>query len=339
MKLMATILACVLIISCNKESSDESAIFNGVLSKEMVRGINGFGETQSSLLSQAGVSLPNFIKWSVDSAWSLGIDERSSLKKLRESIASPTENTLIQKIIPLEDVATYMNNTYGGTVGGFICNAADVKELSTMPDVYQGFRLDYTGTKFKSDGAGYGVIRFYSEAVSKLTIPFCAEMGGTQAHQWPNTGGGFTASTLGSGGYPEYTFTGYSAPKVGAELYEVTPEGREILRSVYRDEGGWQTNEIGALSPSKSLGVIRNGVFSDTKSGGKVFITTYAIYKGNRYIVRGIVNDEYHLTTTVAYRGVKLEMVEKGIYGINAPVADVEKIWEESEKLNQIKPN
>ncbi|MGM9758836.1 MAG: hypothetical protein ACI30I_01805 [Parabacteroides sp.] len=37
-------------------------------------------------------------------------------------------------------------------------------------------------------------------------------------------------------------FDGYYAPREGAEIYEVTPQGREMLRAVYR-EGRWQTFE------------------------------------------------------------------------------------------------
>lgn len=332
-KTALAILFGILLVSCNKKTIDESAVFNGALGRDRVQSIEGFTEQRGTLLAKAGVSQTDFASWSTDSAWMLPVDIQGKLKEIRQSINTPNSATLIQKVIPLEDVAIYMNNTYGGTVGGFISVAADMKSVSTMHDTYWGLRLDYAGTKFRENGGGYAVIRFYSDAASRLSVPFCPEMGGTQPHAWPNTGGGFTSSTLGQGGYPEYTFEGYSAPKEGAELYEVTPEGREILRSVYRAEKGWQTNEIGALSPSKSIGVIRNGVFPDTKTG-KVFITTYATYKGNRYIVRGLVNDKYHLTTTTMYDNTPLEMVEKGIYGINVPTSDVDKIWEETENLN-----
>lgn len=335
MRLAFILMSSMALISCQEKTViDHNAVFNGTLSREFIQRIEGFEEQREVILGKAGVSQTDFVTLSTDSAWSMTSTKHTQLKAIRQSIESPGTATLIQKVIPLEDVAVYMNNTYGGTVGGFIAVSADVKRLSTMAEVYWGLRLDYVGTKFRATGAGYAVIRFYSDAASKLTIPFCPEMGGTQAHAWPNTCGGFTASTLGSGGYPEYVFPGYSAPNDGAELYEVTPQGREILRSVYRKGQGWQTNEIGALpvNASKTGVEIRNGVFTDTKSE-KVFITTYALYHGNRYVVRGEVDGEYHLTTTTAYHGVGLEVVDKGIYGINVPVSQVQRVWEEEQKL------
>lgn len=323
-----------LCFSCNKkECYDESDAYNGKLNKQLISTLSGFEEAREGILYAQGVSMTDFIEWSTSPSWELPVDAQNSLKAIRLTIEQPTNTTLIQKVIPLEDVATYMNNTYGGTVGGFIAVSADVKRLSTMFDTYWGLRLDYEGTKFKEDGAGYAVIRFYSEATSKLSIPFSPELGGTQPHGWPNSGGGFTASTLGDGGYPEYTFAGYSAPNNGAELYEVTPEGCEILRSVYVDGKGWQTNEIGVFVNTKSMEQkIRNGVYSDTKAS-KIFVTTYTQYQGNRYIVHGIVGNEYHLTTTKLYDNVQLEVIEKGIYGISVSTTEIEKVWEETEKL------
>lgn len=296
--------------------------------------MEGFEEQREQILSRNNVTPRDFIAWSTDSAWSLPSHAQIALRNTRTSIPAPASNVLLQKVIALEDIATYMNNTYGGTVGGFVSVAADMKRVSTMYDTYWGLRLDYSGTKFRENGAGYAVIRFYSEATKTMSIPFCTELGGTQAHAWPNTGGGFTASKLSAGGYPEYTFKGYSAPRHGAELYEVTPEGREILRSKYIEGKGWQTNEIGAPAPeTRSKKEIRNGVYTATKGSGRVFVTTYARYQGNDYIVRGQVGFYYHLTTQTPYPNVMLEVVEKGIYGISVPVNGIDNIWEDVQNL------
>lgn len=335
MRVIAMVLASLMFISCNNNSSGSSDdLFKGTLSKGRIYSIRGFEENRSEILKREEVSIRDFIVWSTDSAWSLASSARTALKGVREAIELPGSKTVLQKVIPLDDLGVYMNNVYGGTIGGFVSTAADVKKLSTLSDVYWGMRLDYEGTKHRPNGGGYGVIRFYSDAASRLTIPYCVEMGGSQAHNWPSTGGGFTASKLSDGGYPEYTFNAYSAPRDGAELYEVTPEGREILRSTYFDGRGWQTNEIGATPPQVKVTAskIRNGVFTDTK-GGRSFVTTYALYHGNRYIVRGEVNGDYHLTTMVAYDGEKLEVVDKGIYGIAVAVDKVERVWEEVEKM------
>ncbi|MDD4922441.1 MAG: hypothetical protein PHS30_08195, partial [Bacteroidales bacterium] len=213
---------------CDKDSNSTGTIWpEGNYTKSEIQKLTGFPEQKNALLAAAGMSDNEFISFSTDSAWHLSPTDRNRLKILRNSIEAPATNTLLQKVIPLQDVATYMNNTYGGTVGGFICKAADIKSLSTMGDIYDGLRLDYTGTKFLPNGAGYAVIRFTSNNTDKIYTPYCIEMGGTTTHAWPSTGGGFTSSTLGEGGFPEYTFSNYYAPNQGSELYEITPLGNE----------------------------------------------------------------------------------------------------------------
>lgn len=333
MRLFKLLVILLVAFGCTKNGDDVSS-FDGYYSKQFVYSLNGFGENRADILKSSEVTLPDFIKYSTSKAWELSQPECDALKKVRTSITAPIEKTLLQKVIDLGDVATYMNNIYGGTVGGFVCEASDVKVLSTMYDVYWGLRLDYEGTKHKADGAGYAVIRFYSEAAKTLYTPFCSAMGGTYQSEWPNGGGGFTTSTLGDGGFPEYVFAGYSAPTDGAELYEVTPEGREILRSTYQSaKGGWITNEIGSDPVGvKSSNVIRNGIYTETK-GERVIITTYALYNSNKYIVRGKIDGKYHLVSTIKYSNEPLVVVEKGVFGINVDTSDVEKIWEDKRNI------
>lgn len=349
--LYITLLAVFALLgSCAKDNGTDydPSVFEGKLSRRSTVSLVGFEENRSGILKAQNVAPRDFIAWSTDPAWELQPSAQTSLKNVRTAIEKPNNSTLLQKVISLEDMPVYMNNTYGGTLGGFVSVAADMKRVSTMFDTYWGLRLDYEGTKFKPDGAGYAIIRFYSPAASMLTIPFCPEMGGTQPHAWPNTGGGFTASKLADGGYPEYTFPGYSAPQNGAELYEVTPEGRETLRSVYRENEGWRTNEIGAEAPYTradhkvivAAKPIRNGVYTEpTRGAGAVpqFITTYATYGGNTYIVRALIDGQYHLTTQTRYDGVVLEVAEKGIYSIQVPQTAIEKIWEEAREIGELR--
>ena len=310
-----------LITSCSDD--DTTTISEGTYTHKAIQSMKGFEEEKATILTRNKISEETFISLSTDSAWSLAPQQQALLIAVRDEVSKPDEQTLLQKIIPLEDISTYMNNIYGGTVGGFVAEAADVKSLATMYDVYWGLRLDYAGTKFSPTGAGYAVIRFYSDATARLKIPYSPELGGTQEHAWPNGGGGFTTSTLGTGGYPEWVTDGYSAPREGAELYEVTPAGREILRSVYRD-GHWQTHESEyyPLPQARSTATIRNGIFNHQ------FITTYGEYARHTFIVRGEVNGEYHLTTTEAIPLPGLHVVEKGIYGINVPKDQVSNVHE-----------
>ncbi|EOO34189.1 hypothetical protein ACFVV6_30375 [Bacillus mycoides] len=115
------------------------------------------------------------------------------------------------------------------TVGGFVTRAQDVKQLSTLKDVYGGLRLDYNGTPFNVGmDKDYGIIRFKTDVAEKLDIPYGPSMEGIGARPPakgfdnspdPFTGHGFTKDINGNI-IPEYTMP-YLEPKEGAELFRV----------------------------------------------------------------------------------------------------------------------
>jgi hypothetical protein len=260
--------------ACNKENIIHVGnTFSGQYTSEYIETLPGFPDDKETIITDNRISMQTFIAWTTTAAWNLTKKEQINLHAIRTAVSLPNGKTLLQKVIPIDDLALYMNNTYGGTVGGYVCQASDVKELETLNDVYWGLRLDYPESKFAENGAGYAVIRFKSESISELYIPYCEEMGGSEPHAWPNTGGGFTASTLGSGGFPEYTFEEYNAPNEGAELYEVTPKGMEILRSVYT-LGKWVTFE-----GDKAVSETKAASFEPT-----IFNGYKATFRGNEYI-------------------------------------------------------
>lgn len=347
--------------ACSKEEQTQNWP-EGQYNQSAMQNLSGFSEQRTELLVNATMSLNEFISFSTDSAWHLSYGDKSRLRELREGVSFPTASTVVQKVIALEDVALYMNNTYGGTVGGFVSSAGDVKSLKTLSDVYYGMRLDYSGTKFSPDGGGYAVLRFTSNVTGNLSIPYCEEMGGTRSHAWPNTGGGFTASTLGDGGFPEYTFDSYYAPNQGGELYEVTPAGNEILRAQFNGIG-WVTTEP-ELKNARDAKIftqvenpIRNGIYARSQGGtiypvialpggrwqilgdkatsftqidALVSISTFANYKGDTFQIRGCDGENYYLATNdpVTHSNLTLDVVEKGVYGITVPIPDVNKVWE-----------
>jgi len=315
------IIYLVGITGCKSDDDTESGIPQGSYNHNAVLQLEGFGEEKAALLARLNVSEETFITLSTAKAWELEADEQTTLKNIRNEVSKPDKQTLLQKVLPLEDVPNYTNNVYK-TIGGFVAKAADVKSLVNMYDIYWGLRLDYTGTKFSETGTGYAVIRYYSSTTSRLKIPFSPELGGTQPHEWPNGGGGFTTSTLGEGGYPEWVSDDYNAPEEGAELYEITTLGKEQLRSVFKD-GEWQT--YGAALPTKTKSephTIRNGMFNNA------FVTTYGEYEGYQFIIRGEANGIYHLTTTQRVPVSGLQVVERGIYGLQVPKEEVKNIHE-----------
>ena len=375
LKLRAFFVAALLLVgglsACNKDEPNppEWRWPEGEYTPATISRLPGFWEEKEALLLQSGLSEAEFIAFSTDSSWHLSPANRTRLRNFRNAVNFPDETTLMQKVIPLQDVALYMNNTYGGTVGGFLNVAADTKWLHTQYDIYYGLRLDYPGTKFLPNGAGYAVIRFTSSQTQQLAIPYCQEMGGTYAHAWPNTGGGFTSSTLGEGGFPEYTFTGYYPPDQGGEIYEVTPQGNEILRATYQATA-WVTTEPElrtGTSAAPAEPQPRNGLYGLlsevqpdhsgdtllpllTYRGGKrelllpdgerlpyhgtaYSITSFTLYRGYRLHVRGRNDGSFLLTTTDSEVGrtLGMELLERGLWGISV---EVEEVGEMEEEIN-----
>ena len=204
----------------------------------MIRKQNGFKEFRKKLLQEHGMKKSDFMRMSTDSAWHLSCAERERLHKFRVSIPKPDSTTLFQKVIPMDRFEHFKANDEWARLGGFVAVAADVKMLQTSKEVYYGLRLDYEGTSFTPTDKEYAVIRFYSNQTEHLRIPFCKEMGGTEDHSWPCSGGGFTTCSLGYGGLPEWVFDVTLTPKEGSEIYVINRKGKEKLALVYKN-GRW----------------------------------------------------------------------------------------------------
>ena len=97
----------------------------------------------------------------------------------------------------------------------------------------------------------------------------------------------------------------HPAPKEGAELYEVTPLGKEILRSIYT-AGRWQTYEGGEWTTSRQ--------YTATP------LPRWCQYQGHTFMIRGEQEGVYQLATYQKLPLEGLEILEKGLYGIKVPV-------------------
>jgi hypothetical protein len=125
-----------------------------------------------------------------------------------------------------------------GDVVEEITKAQDAKDLSTLKDVYDGLRLDYDRTPFNlALDKDYGIIRFKTDAVDKIDIPYGPSMeeigakppaNGFDTSPDPFTGHGFTKDINGNI-IPKYTMQ-YLKTNEGAEVYRVNSEtGTEEL--------------------------------------------------------------------------------------------------------------
>lgn len=302
-----SLLFSLLLLSCSK--NELHLIFEGKLNAQYIAGISGFVENRATFLQRHNMSNMEFIALSTVLAANLSEADKAKLKAFRNDLPIPNQHTLFQKTIPLSETTIYMENTYGGSIGGFFGVAADIKQLRSMKEVFWGLRLDYPDTKFKEDGAGYAIIRFYPVQTDSIVIPYSPEMGRKTIGKWPFSGGGFTTSTLGEGGFPEYKYNGYYLPAEGAELYECTPSGREILRSVFQS-GKWVTAE---------------GTVVKVKSFEPSFVPQYVTYKGHSLFLRGETEEGVHLFSsdpTVAAE-LGMEVYEKGEYRLIVPANEM----------------
>ncbi|TRW22704.1 hypothetical protein FL857_11020 [Criibacterium bergeronii] len=120
--------------------------------------------------------------------------------------------------------------------------AQDTKGLSTLQEVYDGLALEYENTPFNVVvDKDYGIIRFKTNAVDKIYVPYGPTMegvgakppiGGFDNSPDPFTGHGFTKDMNGNI-IPEFTMQRLQ-PNDGAELYRVNSEtGVEELVAKY----------------------------------------------------------------------------------------------------------
>ncbi|MFV8333534.1 fibronectin type III domain-containing protein [Flavobacterium sp. GSP14] len=202
---------------------------NSLFGRSIVNGINGFSDNVASVLSQRGLSLNDFKLLQQKRYDLMTIAEKAHIDAIRNSIPIPDGNTLLQKVIPKNQIQSFIDvpNDNFRKIGGFVSTAKDAKHLNTFEDVYQGMRLDYPGTQFNLSDGSFGVIR-YKTPNPNLTVPKLPEVTG----DLPYTGNGFTGGNNGKLGAPEWK-SPYNTPNEGSELWEVFSDGTEVLKAKF----------------------------------------------------------------------------------------------------------
>ena len=163
--------------------------------------------------------------------------EKGQLKRIRESVPMPDADTIMQKVIPSNDIGKYLDGTYN-RVGGYVTRADDSKHLKTYNDFYNSLRLDYPQSAFNpfSDDS-IGVIRYKTDETSKIKIPYSKEMGGIDVGECPFSGNGFTKAANGEI-IPEFKYDEFAKLRDKAEIVEIKKDGTEILRALYDEDLG-----------------------------------------------------------------------------------------------------
>ena len=109
--IVATLLLMGGLSACNKDEPNppEWRWPEGEYTNATISCLPGFWEQKEALLQQSGLSEAEFIAFSTDSSWHLSPANRIRLRNFRNGVHFPDETTLLQKVIPLQDVALYMN--------------------------------------------------------------------------------------------------------------------------------------------------------------------------------------------------------------------------------------
>ena len=129
--------------------------------------------------------------------------EKLLVNTVRKEISPPSADTFMCKTIPQSDIYKYLYNEYD-EVRGFTAVKEHVSSLKTLLDRYDGIRLDYNNTAFKTqegvDGISqsiglpdkfYGTIEYKVNDVDKISVPSWEP----KPDDYPYTGRGFTGST------------------------------------------------------------------------------------------------------------------------------------------------
>jgi len=197
----------------------------------------GFVDTIAQYAEEEGLTIEVFKALCAKAAGDMTQDELVKMNNIRTKQMQPTPNTLMQKVITTYDMNKYLSGEYK-TPKGFISICADVKQYKNMHDHYYGLRLDYDGTYFKPDEKSYAVIRFKAANIAKAIIPKSEANGGTFKDPYPFGGAGFTTGTNGYWGSPEWVMPEFTVLNDGAQLFELFPDGTEVLKAIYRAEAG-----------------------------------------------------------------------------------------------------
>jgi len=187
----------------------------------------GFIDLLPNLLKKEGLTMDDFRYMMQKNVNALTEAEKAKLARIRNAIPKPDANTVMQKIIPADDIEQYVNGIYS-KVRGSVSVASDAKHLKSFEDYYYGLRLDYEKTKFHLSKNSCGVIRFKSKDTPHiLVIPTSEDM------DYPFTAHGFTSGNNGRLGVPEWKLVKYAEFSEGAEIWEVFNDGTEKLRAIF----------------------------------------------------------------------------------------------------------
>ena len=172
-----------------------------------------------SVLANESLTLDEFNTLRLADVNELSAEQIGKLKNIREAVPKIDSNTVIQKTIPFEDIGKYIGDDGYSTIRGYIARYDDVSHIHGYDNVVESSRLDYTINSdirpYPEGGNAYGYIKFMTDDVDRIGIPYGTEFGGGNTDPAPCTRNGFTGARNGEV-IPEWTVDGNLEPIEGA---------------------------------------------------------------------------------------------------------------------------
>ncbi|HBJ76797.1 MAG TPA: hypothetical protein DDY68_02955 [Porphyromonadaceae bacterium] len=290
---VVSVFVAGILTSCKKEE-ETFLTFKGKYFNEAMYSLRGFDEEIEDLLPKYSITRDSFFRLVAKPWEQLSVEEKKLCDSIRSDLYVNRFNReiidlLAQKIIPLSEVENYISNRYR-RVSGFVEYCGDVKNWNVPKNWNEGGKhgeLFFEGSPFwETPRVGVAMIRFRSyidmnhlPSVGRMPILLQTEDGKRvdasaipYIYPEPYVGSGFSKQ-----GIPQY-YNEKFAMIYDGEIYEITPNGREILRATYTSLG-WKAYE--GLYTTKGLScdtmlyntTIRNGVFM--KKGDKYWHTFF----------------------------------------------------------------
>ncbi|WP_244971202.1 hypothetical protein [Vallitalea guaymasensis] len=155
-----------------------------------------------NIINENGYSTDEFVEL-LHPDRALNDNEKALVDSIRNQIGIPSADTTMSKIVPQSDIYNYLYNPDYNGVRGFTAVKEHGVNIKTLPEKFEGARLDYDNTSFKvtngvdgiskSTGAPdkfYGTIEYTVGDSNKLSIPNWEPT----VDNYPFTGKGFTGS-------------------------------------------------------------------------------------------------------------------------------------------------
>ena len=215
-----------------------------IISRQTIRRVYGeYYEQIVSAIEANGTTVDKFLDLMRRSSNSYSPEEAQLMERIRNSIDAPSYFTMMQKIIDPALVQSYISGDFlkynGGFIGGSMARYDTVSHLRTPRDLFEGLRLEYTGSPFTAEDSSMYALRFYTYDKDKLFVPYGQGMPHPEVNVNTNlpppfTGNGFTSATNGSI-IPEYMSSGCRMTN-GAQLVRINSDGTEELLAVFDGE-------------------------------------------------------------------------------------------------------